>query len=247
MKKTIAILAVLLLCGVWTATLAAQTAQDILQKLDNGQTFDTMKSMGSMTISDRLGTRKTEFINSARGKDDSFMEFTSAAEKGQKILRNAKELYLFFPEAEEITRLQGAALRQSMAGSDISYEDLTGNRNRAQNYDVTLEGEEVMDGRQTWHLKLEAKTRNIAYPKQEIWVDKANYLPVLVRNYALSGKELKEIHFSDVVVVSGYPYSTHLVVEDKLKKGTKTELKFRNIEINKPIPAKIFSLENLSW
>ena len=175
------------------------------------------------------------------------MEFTSAAEKGQKILRNAKELYLFFPEAEEITRLQGAALRQSMAGSDISYEDLTGNRNRAQNYNASLVGEEEMDGRQSWHLKLEAKTRNVAYPKQEIWVEKTTFLPILVRNYALSGKELKEIHFSDVVVVSGYPYSTHLAVEDKLKKGTKTELRFRNIEINKPIPGKVFTLENLSW
>jgi len=247
MKKSTVLLTTLLF-SVWLGVnLSAQTAQEILERLDKGQTFDTMKSLGSMVITDSLGTRKTEFISSARGKDDSFMEFTSAAEKGQKILRNAKELYLFFPEAEEITRLQGAALRQSMAGSDISYEDLTGNRNRAQNYNASLVGEEEMDGRQSWHLKLEAKTRNVAYPKQEIWVEKTTFLPILVRNYALSGKELKEIHFSDVVVVSGYPYSTHLAVEDKLKKGTKTELRFRNIEINKPIPGKVFTLENLSW
>ena len=234
----------LLACGV---VAQAQSADEILDKLDKSQTFDTMSSLGSMAITDNLGTRKTEFINQARGKDDSFMQFTSAAEKGQKILRNAKELYLFFPEAEEITRLQGAALRQSMAGSDISYEDLTGNRNRKQNYNVKLVGEETMDGRATWHISLEAKTRNVAYPKQEIWVDKANYLPVLVQNFALSGKQLKEIRFSEVITVAGFAFNTHLLVEDKLKKGTKTELRFRNIEINKTIPAKVFSLENLSW
>jgi outer membrane lipoprotein-sorting protein len=253
------LLAILCAPALWAQSAAAQSAaaqnagtenpaaEEILRRLDRGQTFDTMKSLGSMSITDSLGSRKTEFINSARGKDDSFMEFTSAAEKGQKILRNSRELYLFFPEAEEITRLQGAALRQSMAGSDISYEDLTGNRNRADNYSAVLAGGETMDGRDCWHILLEAKTRNIAYPKQEIWVDKANYLPVLVKSFALSGKQLKEIRFSGVVVVDGFPFSTRLVVEDKLKKGARTELFFRDIEINRPIPAKTFTLENLSW
>jgi len=239
--------AVFAVIGAATAGAQSLSADEILSRLDKGQTFDTMKSLGTMSIADSLGIRKTEFINNARGKDDSFMEFTSAAEKGQKILRNSKELYLFFPESEEITRLQGAALRQNMAGSDISYEDLTGNRNRKDNYTATLAEGETIDGRACFHILLEANKKNIAYPKQEIWVDKSNYLPVLIKNYALSGKELKEIRFSDVVTVSGFPFSSHLVVEDKLKKGTRTELQFKNIEINIPIPAKTFTLENLSW
>ena len=239
--------AVFAVIGVATAGAQSMSADEILSRLDKGQTFDTMKSFGTMSITDSLGIRKTEFINNARGKDDSFMEFTSAAEKGQKILRNSKELYLFFPESEEITRLQGSALRQNMAGSDISYEDLTGNRNRKDTYTATLAGDETIDGRACFHILLEANKKNIAYPKQEIWVDKSNYLPVLIKNYALSGKELKELRFSEVVTVSGFPFSSHLIVEDKLKKGTKTELQFRNIEINIPIPAKMFTLENLSW
>lgn len=239
--------AVFALIGVAAAGAQSLSADEILTRVDKGQTFDTMRSLGTMTITDSLGSRKTEFINNARGKDDSFMEFTSAAEKGQKILRNSKELYLFFPESEEITRLQGSALRQNMAGSDISYEDLTGNRNRKDNYTATLAEDETVDGRSCFHLLLEANKKNIAYPKQEIWVDKENYLPVCIKNYALSGKELKEIRFSEVVTVSGFPFSSHLVVEDRIKKGTRTELQFRNIEINVSIPAKTFTLENLSW
>ena len=221
-RKFVAV-AVFAATGVATAGAQSMSADEILSRLDKGQTFDTMKSLGTMSITDSLGSRKTEFINNARGKDDSFMEFTSASEKGQKILRTSKELYLFFPESEEITRLQGAALRQNMAGSDISYEDLTGNRNRKDNYTATLAGDETIDGRACFHILLEANKKNIAYPKQEIWVDKSNYLPVLIKNYALSGKELKEIRFSDVVIVSGFPFSSHLLVEDKLKKGTRTE------------------------
>ena len=248
-KRTLNFVVVVVFAVIGIASAGAQSlsADEILSRLDKGQTFDTMKSLGTMSITDSLGSRKTEFINNARGKDDSFMEFTSEAEKGQKILRNSAELYLFFPESEEITRLQGAALRQNMAGSDISYEDLTGNRNRKDNYTATLAGDETLDDRACFHTLLEANKKNIAYPKQEIWVDKSNYLPVLIKDYALSGKELKEIRFSDVVTVSGFPFSSHLIVEDKLKKGTKTELQFKNIEINVPIPAKTFTLENLSW
>lgn len=243
LRTSIALCLALAAAGV----LAAQSADQIVAKLDASQTFATMKSLGRMTIKDSLGSRTIEFVNQARGKDDSFMEFTSAAEKGQKILRNATELYLFYPESEQITRLQGAALRQSMAGSDIAYEDLTGNRNRAQNYSATLAGEETVDGRAAWHLSLTAKSRNVAYPRQEIWVDKATFLPVVVQSFALSGKQLKEIHFYDVVDVAGFPFNTRLVVEDKLRKGSRTELRFSKIEINAPIPAKVFSLENLSW
>ena len=161
MKRTrnLLALAVFATAGIAAAGAQSITADEILSRLDKGQTFDTMKSLGTMTITDSLGSRKTEFINNARGKDDSFMEFTSAAEKGQKILRNSKELYLFFPESEEITRLQGSALRQNMAGSDISYEDLTGNRNRKDNYTATFAGDETIDGRACFHILLEANKK----------------------------------------------------------------------------------------
>ena len=173
---------------VAAAVFAVPTADELLVSLDKSQTFDSSFANAMMTIVDKFGTRKTEFKVWSRGKDDTFMEFTSAAERGQKILRNAKELYLFFPDAEEVTRLQGSALRQSMAGSDISYEDMTGTRNRAQNYNAALLGTEQFNGRNVYRLDLRAKTRNVAYARQEAWLDTSTYLPVQVKFYDLSGK-----------------------------------------------------------
>jgi outer membrane lipoprotein-sorting protein len=239
----------LALCLAVAACLPAEEpkAEQILAWLDQSQTFDTSFSTGVMAIQDRMGTRKTEFQISSRGKHDTFIEFTSAAEAGQKILRTQKEMYLFFPDSEQVTRLQGAALRQSMAGSDIAYEDLTGNRNRGETYTAVLEGTAEIDSRPCWHLLLTAKSKNVAYPTQEVWVDKTNHLPVIVKSFALSGKELKEIHFYDVVTIGAFPYSTRLLVRDKLKSGSSTELVSRDIKLNSPIPGKVFTLENLSW
>jgi outer membrane lipoprotein-sorting protein len=229
------------------AASAAPTARELLAALDRSQTFDTSFALATMTIVDRFGTRKTDFKVWSRGKDDTFMEFTSAAERGQKILRNEKELYLFFPDAEEITRLQGSALRQSMAGSDISYEDMTGTRNRLQNYDATLLGMEEAEGRQAYRLDLKAKTRNVAYARQEVWMDVSNSLPIRVKFYDLSGKTLKEMTFFDVRTIDGFPVNTRFLVKDALKSGTSTELAFRDMTINKRIPGNIFSLDNLKW
>lgn len=225
----------------------APTADGILARLDAAQTYSTLRSEATMSITDSLGTRRTDFINQARGADDTLIEFTSAAEKGQKILKNSKELYLYFPDAEEVMRLQGAALRQSMAGSDISYEDMTGTRTRRLNYTPRLERKEVIDGRTAWLLVLDAKTKNVAYPKQEVWVDAATFLPVMVRSYALSGKLLKELRFSDVRMAGGRPFNGRITVRDMMKTGTKTELLFRKVEVDVPIDPKIFTLENLSW
>ena len=222
-------------------------ANELLAQTDLAQTFDTSQGLATMTISDQLGKRVTEFKLWSRGRDDTFIEFTSAAEKGQKILKNAKELYLFFPDAEEITRLQGAALRQSMAGSDISYEDMTGNRNRRLNYNAQLTGEGQVDDRAAWILKLTAKSRNIAYAQEEIAVDKSNNLPIRVKYFDLSGKQLKEISFSRVQIINGRPISTRLLVKDSLKQNTSTQLDLHDLVINQPIPANTFSLDNLKW
>jgi outer membrane lipoprotein-sorting protein len=241
-----AVLAAALSFGV-QAVSAVPTADELLARLDKVQTFDATFAVATMTIVDRFGTRKTEFKVWSRGKDDTFIEFTSAAERGQKILRNAKELYLFFPDAEEITRLQGSALRQSMAGSDISYEDMTGTRNRGQNYNAALLGTEELEGKQTYRLDLRAKARNVAYARQEVWMDASNYLPVRVKFYDLSGKVLKDMTFSETRTIDGFPVNTRFTVKDALKTGTSTELAFRDMTINKGLPANIFSLDNLKW
>lgn len=222
-------------------------AAELLKNVDSVQTYQTMKAVGTMTIEDSLGSRKTSFLNYARGKDETFMEFTSAAEKGQKILRNAKELYLFFPDAEEVTRLQGAALRQSMAGSDISYEDMTGNRNRSENYTPLVEGSETVEGKDCWKLVLTAKTRNVAYPKQILWIEKTTFLPVRGEYFALSGKLLKDLWFGDPLRVSGRWINTTIKISDKLRGQSSTELRLTGIEIDRPLDPRLFTLDNLSF
>ncbi|HKM07502.1 MAG TPA: outer membrane lipoprotein-sorting protein, partial [Sphaerochaeta sp.] len=162
--KTPLILALLLFSI--PAMLFALSADEIIQETDRLSTFETTYSTGSIQTTDRFGTKTSLFKSWTQGKKDSLIEFTSKAERGQKILRTEGSLYLFYPDAEQLIRMQGAALRQSMLGSDISYEDMTEEKNTLDNYTATLEGLKTFKGSECYVLTLTAKTKSVAYPIQ---------------------------------------------------------------------------------
>jgi outer membrane lipoprotein-sorting protein len=200
-----------------------------------------------MVIHDRFGQRTSEFIMYARGEEEALIEFTSASEAGQKVLRTEDEIYLFYPDAAELIRLQGAALRQSMLGSDVSYEDMTGNRGYLDTYEVELGGRERIDGRPCYVLELEATSRDVAYPRQKMWVDAELYVMRRAEQYALSGRLLKVVEVQELMREAGKVFPSHMTIRDQLKQDTRTEFVIEEAEIGIDLPPRIFSVEELTW
>ena len=153
----------------------APSVEEIVQRLEENRTYSS-RIEATWTIVDRFGERVSSMISWSRGADEFLVEFTSAAEFGQKILRTEDEIYLYYPDAAELVRLQGQALRESMLGSDVSYEDLTGGRTILDDYTAVLEGREEVDDHDTWRVTLEARVRDVAYPLQTLWIDTELYL-----------------------------------------------------------------------
>jgi outer membrane lipoprotein-sorting protein len=225
----------------------APTAVDIVRRMQSNQVFQTSRVRGRMTVQDRFGTKVTTFVSFSRGADDALVEFTSTEEKGQKILRTRDEIYLYYPGAEELIRLQGAAFRDAVLGSDMSYEDMTGGKNILDLYEVSLEGRETVDGAECWRVAMKAKGRNVAYPRQVAWVDGVLWSPRRMQQFSLAGKLLKESRLSDFTQVAGRVIPLKVVLEDKLKKGSRTEFVVEDIAIGIALDPSIFSLEGLTW
>jgi outer membrane lipoprotein-sorting protein len=226
---------------------AAQTAEEIVGRLQTNQVFRTSRIQGVMTVTDRFGTKETRFVSYSRGDAEALIEFTSPEEKGQKILRTKDEIYLFYPDAEEVIRLQGAAFRDAVLGSDMSYEDLTGGKTLLGTYRVSLEGTDTVDGAECYRIRMEAKARNVAYPVQVMWVDPKLWAARRMQQFSLAGRLLKEISLGDFKVVAGRTVATRMVLEDKLKKNSRTVFVVERIEVDITLDPKLFTLENLSW
>lgn len=220
---------------------------EIVDRLEANRTYETSRAEMTMRIRDRFGERESTMISWSRGSDEMLIEFTSAAERGQKVLRTNDEIYLYYPDAAETVRLQGAALRESMLGSDVSYEDLTGGKTLSETYDARLLGTEEVDGRRSYVIELEAIRRNVAYPRQKLWVDADRFVALRAEQYALSGRLLKTVRFEDIRDIDGHPVPIVTVVSDALKRDSETRVIINEIEIGIRVRDDRFSLGELSW
>jgi outer membrane lipoprotein-sorting protein len=243
MKQKIPILTTMLI--FIAAALFAITAEEIVNKMELNLVYDTAIVEGRMVINDRFGARTSTYISYSEGEEKSLIEFTNIEDAGQKILRLKDEIYLYYPDAEETIRLQGAALRQAVMGSDFSYEDMTGDKGILDSYAVTLDGEGTVDGFPCYILTLTAKTRDVPYQKEIMWVDKEVFIYRQVHKLAKSGKLLKEMKVTDLIKVDGLYIPSRLIMVDKLKRNSSTEFYMDSIKLGVDLPVDIFTLAEL--
>jgi hypothetical protein len=147
---------------------AQLTAEDIIRRLEKNEVHTTSKSTGRIVITNRFGVKTKTFAAVSQGNDKMLIEFTNKEERGQKILRLTDELYVYYPKSNGVVRLQGGALKESIFGSDMTYEDLTGEQGLLDLYQVEFAsaGLESLDGIPCHHLLLHGKAP-VAYPFQE--------------------------------------------------------------------------------
>lgn len=223
------------------------TAQQIIQRMQANEVHDSAYAEGRMIITDRFGTRTSTFRSWSRGQHDSLIEFTSPEEMGQKVLRTRDAIYLFYPDAAEILRIQGAALRDSLLGSDISFEDMTGGRDLLNEYQVRLLGTETVNGVSTYKVELTARNSRVAYPKQILWIDTDLFVTRRAHRFSLSDRLLKEMDVLEVQTQQGRTFPTRIRMRDALRSNTQTIMEFQRLDLGVRLPANIFSLEELSW
>ncbi|UCC38219.1 MAG: outer membrane lipoprotein-sorting protein [Candidatus Aminicenantes bacterium] len=249
MKKILMTILIIITISFLTESYTQEkmTAEEILKRRDENMAFESAYTEVEMIITIGNRVNKKELISYSEGTEKSFIEFLSPArDKGTKMLKIGKVLKIYFPSAERVMRLSGHMLRQSMMGSDFSYEDLTETAEELrEEYEVKLQGEENFEGTQCYVLELESKVENKTYFFQKIWMDKEKLIGLKVELYAKSGKLLKVMRALNVQSFKKRYYPTKIVMEDKLRKNSKTEMILKKIDFDIPISPNIFSERNL--
>ncbi|RLD80235.1 MAG: outer membrane lipoprotein-sorting protein, partial [Bacteroidetes bacterium] len=168
MKKIITII----LFSSLTVSLSAQTADEILKKVDKNMSAANRVVESTMTIHGKRNSRTMTSRSYSVGDKQSFTEYLSPArEKGTKMLKLEDKLWIYSPSTDRTIQISGHMLRQSVMGSDFSYEDMMDDRKLTDTYTATVTGNEEMDGRKVFVLKLIAKVSDVAYHSRKIWID----------------------------------------------------------------------------
>jgi outer membrane lipoprotein-sorting protein len=152
---------------------------------------------------------------------------------------------MYSPSTDRIIKISGHMLRQSVMGSDLSYEDMLEDKKLTDNYDAEVTGTEDIDGFSCWVLKLTAKTTDVAYHSRKMWVDKSRMIPLKEELYARSGKLLKKTELKDIQKMQGRWFPKRIIFKDMLKKGGGTEFVIEAIQFDVDIPEHIFSKASL--
>lgn len=132
-------------------------------------------------------------------------------------------------------------LRQSVMGSDLSYQDLLEDPKLRPVYDAAVVGEDNLNNRACWILSLTSKGGDVSYFARKIWVDEERFLIMKEDRFARSGKLLKTTLVKKVVRVGGKWVASEVVVKDALKSGSGTEFIVEDVQFNVPIPDYYFT------
>ena len=245
MKKRVIILIGCIAAAAAPASAPAQqnlTADVILERVDDNMHSDSRIVVSRMVIYGRRGSRTIESKTWARGEEDSFTEYLAPArERGIKMLKLGDQLWMYSPSTDRTIQISGHMLRQSVMGSDLSYEDMMEDPELSNYYDAVIAGSERIDDRECWILEMTANTSDVAYHFRKAWIDKERYIPLKSELYAKSGKLLKKLEFKDIVWTQERWYPRKMVFKDMLKTGAGTEFIVDEITFNAAIPEALLS------
>lgn len=227
------------------AAAAEMTAEEIILKRDSNEYFDTAQMEAEMIIVS--GSRKiTKTMVALTDKKNSLVEFTNSQDRGTKFLKREDDLWMFFPDAEEIIKISGHMLNQGMMGSDFSYQDVMESDKLTDLYDFEIIKEEEFEGRPCYVLEGIAREGvKVSYYRRVSWIDRERFIGLKEELYTQSGRLLKETKANIIEEIEGRWIPTNSVMENKLRKDTYTEFTITQINFNLEIPEETFSLQNL--
>ncbi len=239
MKTIYAFAMILFLPG---SLLAQPSGDEILDRIDQNMSADSRHVVSKMVINGTRSTRTIESETWSVGDEKAYTEYLAPArEKGTKMLKLEDQLWIYSPGTDRTIQISGHMLRQSVMGSDLSYEDMMDDPELRNRYDAVVTGSEAVNGTDCWIVEMTANSPDVAYQLRKIWVDKKRYLPLKEELYAKSGTLLKKTELQDIRRVGNRWYPGKIIFKDMLKKGDGTEFIVESIEFNVDVPEHLLS------
>lgn len=222
--------------------LNAQTAEEIINKIDQNMSAENRVVESSMTIHGKRNSRTMTSISHSVSDKQSFTEYLSPArEKGTKMLKLTDKLWIYSPSTDRTIQISGHMLRQSVMGSDFSYEDMMDDRKLLDIYSAEIIEKTEIDGVKVFVMELTAKVEDVAYQTRKMWVNMKYFVPIKEELFAKSGQLLKQTTLSDIQKIQGKWFPMHMIYKDMLKSGDGTEMQITSIKFDQEIPEYIFT------
>lgn len=241
----IAIISIVLFITLTGLSLAQLTAEEIIQKRDDNEYIRSSYAEATMIIS-QGGRRIEKSMVMYSLEKNGLVEFTNPADRGTKYLKRDDNLWMLFPDAEDIVKISGHMLEQGFMGSDFSYQDMMESDKLTELYTFALLEEDTFNDRPCYVLEaIAVPGQKVSYYRRVSWIDKERFIGLKEELYAESGRLLKTNEVEEIEQIDNRWLPVKMVMENKLRRDTYTRFIINKIELNPELDESMFSLQNL--
>jgi len=224
-----------------SAAFADPTADELLKKYDSVMGPESFSATIDMTAHRDDGTTRTYKMTMLKKGTDKFrIGFAEpAAVRGQEMLRQGDNLWVYMPNLKRAVRL---ANRDSFQGGDFNNADVL-----RVNYQADYTAKVVADsGRpDAWLIELHAKSKDAAYDMIKLWMRKSDSQPVKGEYYTASGKMLRMAEFSDFKAYNGLTRPGKINMKNMLATQRYSTMSWQEMDTRVNPPSGKFVLDDL--
>ncbi|QSQ21966.1 outer membrane lipoprotein-sorting protein [Pyxidicoccus parkwayensis] len=236
--KSLALSLCLLLLPL-AASAESKSAEELLRQYDAIMGPASFEGVMVMTAHREDGSTRTYRMKVMKSGADRFRAWFQepAASRGQEILRVGDNSWVYMPNLKRALRI---ANRDSFQGGDFNNADVL-RTNYTRDYDAKLVSEDA----QAYQLELHAKTDEAAYDRINLWLSKAEGIPLKGEYYTVSGKLLRTAEFMEVRDFGGLRRPSRVLMRNMIVTQRFSELTFDRFDVRESLPSGRFVLDDL--
>jgi outer membrane lipoprotein-sorting protein len=137
-------------------------------------------------------------------------------------------------------------MSQGWMGSDYTNDDILKESSVVRDYTHEIIGEENIDGRPCYKIKLTAKKdADVLWSYQIWWIDKKEYINMKAELYDEDGLLVRTEIASNLKIFDGRLLPSVIELVPAETKGNKTILKILDMKFNIKLPDSFFSQQNM--
>ncbi|MCB0738051.1 MAG: outer membrane lipoprotein-sorting protein [Bacteroidetes bacterium] len=169
-----------------------------------------------------------------------------AKNKGIGTLKRDKEVWMWYPKIESLTKLPPSMMSQSWMGTDFSNDDLINQSSLIDDYSHEMGKDSTIEKRTCWKITLTPKEdSDVIWGKIEMWIDQKDYLQLLTKFYDEDDVLVSKMEGSNIKEMGGRTMATKLVMTPIEKEGHKTIMTYNELEFDIDIEENFFTPQQL--
>ena len=255
MKKNIK-LAAIALAAVLTASsaFADEKGYEIMKKVADFKEPAFTHTLVTISLKDKNGSGEDwvveEYGKSKDGLASLVMLFRKGSKKDTRFLQiengagKADDKFIYLPSLKSTRRVNSSEGSKSFLGTDATYDDLS---TRSVDQDEhTYLGDEEKNGYDCHKIKeVPYDKASSQYAYRLTWIDKKSMYPIYTEMYDKNEKLVKTLSVNAIKQMTGASGITYDIPMDNtltnMATGHSTTMQITQIEIDKPLPDRVFT------